>query len=166
MKDDSGNYAVFTEQSASASHTTVAKVLDVIARFPGCSGQARDAVSAYTQVEMKDAPEFLHLSAQECPTFLIRLPKARRPQHWDSIETLIGQKISRKYGKEVPGSECHFLLRIMQLFLSVYVDDMSTTGKTHNMPNMWSKLQMKVDLDDPVSFFDQVYLGCTQREVR
>ena len=56
-----------------------------------------------------------------------------------------------------------FPLLIMQFFLSVYVDDMNTAGKTQNMPNMWAKLQMKVDLDDPVSFSDQVYLGCTQR---
>ena len=30
------------------------------------------------------------------------------------------------------------------------------------MPNMWAQLQKQVDLDDPVSFTDQVYLGCLQ----
>ena len=49
---------------------TVAKVLDVISRLPGCSGHASDAVSAYTQVEMKDAPELLHLSEEDCPEHL------------------------------------------------------------------------------------------------
>ena len=44
MKDDSGSYAVFTEQDSSASHMTAAKVMDVIARLPGCAGQAADAV--------------------------------------------------------------------------------------------------------------------------
>ena len=38
---------------SSASQMTAAKVLDVIARLPGCSGQAIDAVSAYTQVKME-----------------------------------------------------------------------------------------------------------------
>ena len=54
-KDDSGSYAVFTEQGSSASQMTTAKVMDIISRLPGCDGQAADAVSAYTQVKMEDA---------------------------------------------------------------------------------------------------------------
>ena len=50
MKEDFGNHAVCTEQGASVSHLTAAKALNVISRLPGCSGQATDAVSAYTQV--------------------------------------------------------------------------------------------------------------------
>ena len=50
VKDDSGSYAVFTEQGSSASQMTAAKVVDVMARLPGCAGQAGDAVSAYTEV--------------------------------------------------------------------------------------------------------------------
>ena len=45
-KDDSGAYAVFTEQGSSASQMTAAKIMEVIARLPGCDGQAADAVSA------------------------------------------------------------------------------------------------------------------------
>ena len=56
MKDDSGSYAVFTEQGSSASQMTAAKVMDIIPRPPGCAGQAVDAISAYTQVKMEDAP--------------------------------------------------------------------------------------------------------------
>ena len=47
VKDDSGSYAVFTEQGSSASQMTAAKVMDIISRLPGCDGQAADAVSAY-----------------------------------------------------------------------------------------------------------------------
>ena len=54
-KDDSGSYAVFTEEGSSASQMTSAKVMDIIPRLPGCSGQAADAVSAYTQVKMEVA---------------------------------------------------------------------------------------------------------------
>ena len=54
-KDDSGSYAVFTEQGSSASQMTAVKVMDVMARLPGCSGQAADAVSAHAQVKMEDA---------------------------------------------------------------------------------------------------------------
>ena len=50
VKDNSGSYAVFTEQGSSASQMTAAKVVDIVSRLPGCDGQAADAVSAYTQV--------------------------------------------------------------------------------------------------------------------
>ena len=40
MKDDSGAYAVFTEQGSSASQMTAAKVMDVMKRLPDCDGQA------------------------------------------------------------------------------------------------------------------------------
>ena len=55
VKDDSGSYAVFTEQGSSASQMTAAKIMDIISRLPGCDGQAADAVSAHTQVKMEDA---------------------------------------------------------------------------------------------------------------
>ena len=45
VKDDSGSYAVFTEQGSSASQMTAAKIMEIISRLPGCAGQAA-AVSA------------------------------------------------------------------------------------------------------------------------
>ena len=48
VKDDSGAYAVFTEQGSSASQMTAAKEMDVIARLSDCDGKASDAVSAYS----------------------------------------------------------------------------------------------------------------------
>ena len=59
MKDDSGSYAMFTEQGSSASQMTAAKVLDVISRLPGCAGQASDAVSAHPHFKMEEAPKLL-----------------------------------------------------------------------------------------------------------
>ena len=35
--------------------------------------------------------------------------------------------------------------------------------KKQNMAPMWKKLMKNVDLDEPTSFLDHVYLGCTQR---
>ena len=39
-------HAVFIDQGSSASQMAAAKVMDVIARLPGCDGQAADAVPA------------------------------------------------------------------------------------------------------------------------
>ena len=86
-KDDSGSYAVFTEQGSSASHMTAAIVMDIISRLPGCAGQAADAVSAYTQVKMEDdAPKLLNIPKSECPDIWIRLPRHKWPTSWSSME--------------------------------------------------------------------------------
>ena len=58
VEEDSGPYAVITEQGSSASQMTAAKIMDIISRLPGCDGQAADAVSAYTQVKMEDAHKY------------------------------------------------------------------------------------------------------------
>ena len=86
VKDDSGSYAVFTEQGSSASQMTAAKIMDIISRLPGCDGQAADAVSAYTQVKMEDAHKLLKIPKSECPDIWIRLPRHKWPKSWSSME--------------------------------------------------------------------------------
>ena len=86
VRDDSSSYAVFTEQGSSASQTTAAKVINVIARLPGCAGQAAEAISAYTHVKMKDDPSLLKIPKSECPDIWIRLPKHKLPESWFSME--------------------------------------------------------------------------------
>ena len=49
------------------------------------------------------------------------------------------------------------------LFLSVYVDDIKLAGKKQNLDPMWKLLNKEVDLGQPTSFLDLVYLECTQR---
>ena len=50
------------------------------------------------------------------------------------------------------------------LSLSVYVDDIKLAGKKQNIDPMWKVLNKEVVLGEPTSFFDHVYLGCTQRQ--
>ena len=76
VEDDSGAYAVFTEQGSFASQMTAAKIMDVIARLPGCEGQAADAVSATSQVKREDASTLLlKIPKSACPDIWIRLPR-------------------------------------------------------------------------------------------
>ena len=86
VKDDSGSSAVCTEQGSSASQMTAAKIMDIISRLLGCDGQAADAVSAYTQVKMEDAPILLKIPNSECPDIWIRLPRHKWPKSWFSME--------------------------------------------------------------------------------
>ena len=86
VKDDTGGFAVFTEQGPPASHMTAANVLDTTSRLPGLSGEVNDAVSAYTQVKMSDASRSHKRQETECPTVWMRLLRNRRPKHWDNID--------------------------------------------------------------------------------
>ena len=86
VKDDTGCQAVFAEQGASASQLTAAKVLDTEYRPLKMAGEATDAVSAFTQVKMKDAPRLLQLLETKCAKIWIRLPPNRRPGEWDMVD--------------------------------------------------------------------------------
>ena len=60
---------------------TAAKVMENISRLPGCAGQAADAISAYTHVEMEDALKLLKIPKSECPDIWIRLPRHKWPKN-------------------------------------------------------------------------------------
>ena len=103
VKDDSGSRAVFTKQSSSESQMTVAIVMDVKAKLPGCAGQAADAVSAYTQVKMADVPSLLKIPKSECPDIWIRLPKHKWPKSRSSMEHQVVPLERNLYGHRLAG---------------------------------------------------------------
>ena len=107
VKDDSGSYAVFTEQGSSASQMTAAKVMDFISRLPGCAGQAADAVSACTQVKMEGAPKLLKNPISECPDIWIRLSRHKWPKSWsimeDPVVLLERKSVRSSFGRTIVG---------------------------------------------------------------
>ena len=86
VKDDSGAYAVFTEQGSSASQMTAEKSNGCHARLPYCDGQAADAVSAYTQVKMEDAPRLLKILKSVCPDVRDASSTTQMAEIWANIE--------------------------------------------------------------------------------
>merc|ERR1711911_550182 len=141
VKDETGFYAVFTEQGASASQMAAAKFLDSLARMPGMKDQAADAVKAYTQVPLHKQHELLGLPKDQCPETWISLPPSRRPPSWKDIEdpvcplewNLYGHPIAgllwerhlekvlfRLICERVPGWGCLYVRKETALFLSVY----------------------------------------------
>ena len=46
----------------------------------------------------------------------------------------------------------------------MYLDDIKLAGKKQNIGPMWKVLKKEVDLGEPTSFLDHVYLRCTQRQ--
>ena len=77
----------------------------------------------------------------------------------------IFEKILLKYGLEkVSNWECVFVHSEKGLFLFVYVEGIKLAVKKQNIDPMWKVLNKEVDLGEPTSFLDHVYLGCTQRQ--
>ena len=73
------------------------------------------------------------------------------------------EKVLLKYGWEkVSNAECLFTHRAKRLFLSVFVD-IKLAGRKQNIDPLWKVLNKEVDLGEPTSFLDHVYLACTQR---
>ena len=160
VKDDSGSYAAFTEQGSPASQMTAENVMDVTSRLPGCAGQAADAISAYTQVNMEDAPSLLKNPKSECPDIWIRLPKHKWPNHGPERKTqsfllsdictvilqqdLYEKDKSRKRALEkVPNWECELANREKGLFSSD-VDDFKLAGKKQNIDPMENTFERRL----------------------
>ena len=93
VKDDSGSYAVFTEQGSSASQMTAAKVMDIVSRLPGCD----------TQVKMEDAPKIIENSQIGMSRYWIRLPKYKWPKSWSSMEDPVVPLERNLYGHLLAG---------------------------------------------------------------
>ena len=77
--------------------------MDVIARSPGCAGQAADAVSAYIQVKMEEASTSLKFSKSECPDFWKRLPQHKWQNSWSNIEGPVVPLERNLYGHPIAG---------------------------------------------------------------
>ena len=138
---------------SSASQMIAAKIMDVIAGLPDCDGQAADAVSAYTQVKLEDAPRLLRIPKSECPDVWIRLPRHKLPKSWANIEDpvvllernlyiadLLWERqfedvLLKVWWEKVPNWECMFVYRKQGFFLSVNVDDIKMAGKNQDKRN-------------------------------
>ena len=184
VRDETGFYAVFTEQSASASHMAAIKFMDFIGRVDGNASQDSDAVKAYTQVKLDSLEELL--GENVLADKWISLPRERRPKHWDNIENPVCPLLRNLHGhplagfiwekhcqrsilragfEKIPGWECLFVHRQMRLFLSVYVDDFRMAGSKENLAPMWDILRKSLTLEDAVDSVTNTYLGCNQRKV-
>ena len=84
VRDETGFYVVFMEQSASASHMAAIKFMDYIGRLDGNISEDSDAVKAYTQVKLDSLVESLGEDVQ-AETW-ITLPRERRPRSWDNVD--------------------------------------------------------------------------------
>ena len=101
IRDEEGDRAYFTEQGASATMLAGTKLVDVIAHFPGCKGEIRDASGAYTQIKMKDAA--ILLGMEDYPTTWIVLPRSQWSPGWEKIRDPVVPLLVNLYGHPIAG---------------------------------------------------------------
>ena len=122
----------------------------------------------------------------ECSDIWIRLPRHKWPNSWSNIEEPVVPLERNPYGHPLAGplwerqvekyliengweavanSECLSVPYQQSLFLSVYVGDIKLARKKQHLNSMLKDLKL-VDLGEPTSFLDHVFLGCTQRECK
>ena len=114
--------------------------MDVIARLPGCTGQAADAVSAYTQGKMEDASALLKLPKSESNIEDLVLVLLERNLYGRPLAGFLWERQFEKVllgqgWEKVPNWEGLLVYRKPGLFLSVDVDDIK---------NDWKKAKLSV----------------------
>ena len=169
VKNVSGSYAATTGTIRARSQMTVSKVMNVIARLPGCAGQAADAVSAYTPSQhggrssiaetsqvrrvqtsgyvYQDRSGQIHLPTLKNRWFFLN-QNCTDPHLLDNFGKDNSKMFCRTHGlKKVPNWECLLVHRHQGLFLFVYVADTKMLGKKHDLGSMWKKLMKLVDME-------------------
>ena len=165
---------------------TAAKVMDVIARLRGCAGQAADEVSALhssknvgrSKIDQNSKVSVSRYMDTSSTTQVAKI----LVKHWRSSgssrkisvrtptwrplvgKTVWGSSVGTRMGKRYRIGNVNLVHRRQGLFLSVNVDDTKMAGRREKMSPMWKKLMKLVDLGEPTSFLDHVFLGCAQRE--
>ena len=87
----------------SASQMTAAKIMDIISRFPGCDGQAADAVSAYTPVKNGRCSQITQKSQVGMYRHLDPSTRHKWTKSWSSMEDPVVPLERNLYGQSLAG---------------------------------------------------------------
>ena len=96
VKNDSGSYAVFTEQGSSASQMTAAKVMDIISRLPGCSGQNGRRINVIKKSKVRMS-RYLDTSTEaQMANIVVQYGRSSRSSRKESVPSSSGRTIMGK----------------------------------------------------------------------
>ena len=104
VKDDSGSYAVFTEQGSSASQMTAAKIMDIISRLRGLRWtSSRRSICLFPSKNGRCSQIIENTKIGVCPDIWIRLPRHKSPKSWSSMEDPVVPLERNLYGHPLAG---------------------------------------------------------------
>ena len=186
-KDDSGSYAVLTDQGSSTSQMTAANVMDIFPDFQDVQVKQPMQYPLIRRSKWKMHQRYWKLQSQNAQIFGY-VYQSTNGQHHGPVWKIQSVPLERKRcGHPLAGLlwewqcekillehgwwkvlkwECEFVNRAKGLILSAHVDDFKMAGRTENIWPTWKFLMKDIDLEEPTSFLDHVHLGCTQRECK
>ena len=171
VKDDSGSYAVFTEQGPS-SLTNDGQQKSWIS-YPDCQGaqgQAARRSISYTRVKMEDAPKLWKIPKSECPDMLdgpvwktesFLLSGIRTVIFWQdcNVKGNLRKSYWSTVGRRFPTGNAYSYTVKKFFFICCMWMTWKLAGKKQNLDPMWKVLNKEVDLGEPTSFLDHVIPG-------
>ena len=135
---------------------------------------------------MEDAHKLLKIPKSECPDIWIRLPRHKWTKSLSSMEDPVVLLERNLYGHPLAG--LLWERQFEKVLLNAWMGENSKLGmslcsswkrsilicvcgwhknwleRNTNIDPMWKVLNKEVDLGEPTSFLDHVYLGCTERQ--
>ena len=157
--------------------------MDVIAGQPDCAGQAADAVSAFSQAKLEDAPRLLKVPKSEWPDEWVRFPRHKCPKSWANIQDpvvplernlcahpLAGLWWERQFEEVLRGLGWE-KIRTGNVSLFIENNDYSCRhtwmtskwlGRERHFNPVWKKLMKLGDLGEPSLPLDHVFLRRTR----
>ena len=151
--------------------------------YPDCRGaQDKQLMQYLLKPRSKlDAPRLLKIPKSECPDIWIRLPRTQWSRDGRPSRSFWAKSVWSSFGRTVMGKaiwENPIEIRLGEGFrlgmpirtpwkrvvLICVCGWHQLAGKKHNIDPMWKVLNKEVDLGEPTSFLDHVYLGCSQRQ--
>ena len=162
VKDDSGSYAVFTEQWSSACQMRVAKIMEIISRLPGCDGQAANANICLYPSKNGRCSQIIENSKIWMSRHVDSCIPTKWSKSWSNMKDPVDPFERNLYGHPLAGllwerqfenilleydwenviNWNYFLVRReKRKFSSVYVDDIKLAGKKQNLHPMWKVLK-------------------------
>ena len=168
VNDDSYSYVVFVKQGASASQMTAAKIIDIISQLSGCEGQAATQYLLALNSRWKMIQNYWKFHDRNFEIFGYVYQDTHGLNHgpvWKTRSFLLNESCMVILWQDYKVFHWESLSYDHQqkFILPVYVDDIKLTGRKKNINPTWEVLNKQVELGEPTSFFDHVYLECTQR---
>ena len=169
VKDDSGSYAVFTEQGSSASQITPAIVMDIFRDLPDAQDKQLTQYLITPRSKWK-IHRYWKFQSQNVQIFGYVYQNTNGPIHGPvrKIQSSLLNEICTVIlwqDHDGKGTSRKFFWKQRERIVLVCVCGRYQTGwETENIEPTWKILMRDVDLGEPTSFLDHVYLGCTQRE--
>ena len=169
--------AIFQDLGSQPASLEAGKANDVYGLLPGHVVEFADADCAYTQADLigpetwiaiprdRWPPEWIKAGYKN-PVVIMKKALYGHPDSGTAWEKHADRAIVHDCGFErIPHWPACYWHPVLEIFLSIYVDDFKMAGPKDHLKPTWAALRKHLDLDPEVKSSENVYLGCGQNQI-